>query len=531
MRVVFSVQYDIVGEQSGAELLNAIVGELKTWISTKYVRTWSRSFDVPDGDFSEAPLTGHTITARSVSLADHDLYEVEWKHPHDSDLSASWVTGCTIARSGDRVSFGITVRLTSEAIVLRPLGFTFGTPGIVRELLTRYQVFVGSSLVRSDVFTIGAAGVPEFVHEVLLDTERALPVVVVSSDPWSDQPLIDPRVLQRQIAGLANVVYLENKWAGFKLSEMLGKQRSAYNGAVRVYWPGFSIESSPFDHHLYLPDQIQSETPRVFARNLFHFLTGIAILRFRDGQVVSETRREIERLEEQRIAELRNQVERGTATEQELTTEIETAWHRAERAEKERDGLLDDLAALKKQLETTQKDLEAQRASWRQVQEFKQTVPVAATETEPEGEFRSVEAAFLAAKQRFSGPLLFLESALRSAKDSPFKQPDRVFELFEAMYEIATQWKKHDGALGQRWETAFETFGFDYRPTISQTSEGKWAKDYTFVYDGVPRLFESHVTIGKKGPDSCLSVHFYRDDDNLVLVIGHCGRHLTNTST
>lgn len=42
-------------------------------------------------------------------------------------------------------------------------------------------------------------------------------------------------------------------------------------------------------------------------------------------------------------------------------------------------------------------------------------------------------------------------------------------------------------------------------------------------------LFEPHVTLGAGGDDTCLSIHFLPDAPMGKLVIGHVGRHLTNT--
>ena len=123
------------------------------------------------------------------------------------------------------------------------------------------------------------------------------------------------------------------------------------------------------------------------------------------------------------------------------------------------------------------------------------------------------------------------DSAFESAKDSPFKDPERVYELFEALALVASDWREKKGNLGRSWNDAIADLGFDLRDRVSSTSKGKYADDYKFKYKGQRRLFEKHITIGGKQADKCLSVHWYRDDDDLVLAIGHCGRHLTNTST
>lgn len=145
--------------------------------------------------------------------------------------------------------------------------------------------------------------------------------------------------------------------------------------------------------------------------------------------------------------------------------------------------------------------------------------------------YATVYDAIAAAKRDFTGPLLFLDSALQSASDSPFKNPDRVYKCFKALFQVATEWRNGNGNLGKSWVASMKPLGFDFRDQISKTSEGKWGKEYEFLYKEKKRIFEKHVTIGKRQADKCLSIHLYRDDDDRVLVIGHCGRHLTNTKS
>lgn len=66
---------------------------------------------------------------------------------------------------------------------------------------------------------------------------------------------------------------------------------------------------------------------------------------------------------------------------------------------------------------------------------------------------------------------------------------------------------------------------------ISQTSKGKWGQEYTFTYEGETQLFEWHVTLGAGAADTCASIHFLPDQTKGKLIVGHVGRHLTNTKS
>lgn len=156
------------------------------------------------------------------------------------------------------------------------------------------------------------------------------------------------------------------------------------------------------------------------------------------------------------------------------------------------------------------------------------------TESSEPTEFPSVLEGYECAEKKFGGPdspLVFFESARRSAAESPYNSPELVYELLKELHKLALLWKRREGKLGQRWEDALAPTGFEYKPGISQTTKGKFGDEYRFNYDGRKPLFEEHITKGAKHPHSCFSIHLYRDDKKLRLVIGHCGKHLSTTTT
>jgi len=132
----------------------------------------------------------------------------------------------------------------------------------------------------------------------------------------------------------------------------------------------------------------------------------------------------------------------------------------------------------------------------------------------------------------FPHELTFLKSAEDSAGDSDYQSPGRVYDLLHALGDIARRWRT--GTLGMDWYEAFQKADaqFVYKPHISTTTATNNWEDYAFQYDGAKRLFEAHVSLGKShSPQKCLSVHWYRDEDQKRVIVGWCGRHLPNTKS
>jgi predicted RNA-binding protein with RPS1 domain len=98
---------------------------------------------------------------------------------------------------------------------------------------------------------LAAGDIAGFVRDVLLDPARDYPVVATTTQPRGGQSLIDPDLLARELRGLADVIALETGDATWALSELLPPRLDVYGGAARIWWPGLTMASDPYDHRLY----------------------------------------------------------------------------------------------------------------------------------------------------------------------------------------------------------------------------------------------------------------------------------------
>lgn len=528
MRTVYATQFKLPlreGQDAGAVVAD-VRGRINDWVVNKYDRAWRTSVTLSFDGNTINPLDGHAVRTHHQSLGDVDLLSLDWTHPHDRDQTSAWHSSIVAGRDGDAVEIAIAIRIVTVKMTMRPVGYDLGRPGIVTRLIDDYDPRMGDWPVPAHIATIKAADVDRFANDILLAPHRTLPVVVISPDAWNGNYLVDPDDTFEAIKGFAHVAVMDTKWAAFKLTDVVDKELSCYNGAVRIYWPGFTLKSNPFDHRLYLPGNLDYWKHKGvrFGKHLFRMLATISAFRFVEGTSIRAARKVLSDAERSKVAALADEVKKGHSTKEELETQVLEALEKIDELTKERDSL--------------KEDLEAQKAAWGEYQAFiaaeAQSEDATTDEPKPltqDAELASVRAAYDKAKADFAGALVFLDSAEMAADESPFKNPDRVYELFEALAQVALEWRENNGNLGRSWEDAMAELGFEFKDKISQTSKTKWSNEYTFNYKGEPLLFEQHVTIGAKQPDKCLSVHLYRDDTDRVLVIGHCGKHLKNTKS
>jgi hypothetical protein len=473
------------------------------------------------------PLPNHTVKATHDAEGGAEIAELVWSHPHDG--GSKWITHCTMASSASGVAFALHLRLQSNEFDLRPLTFQLGRPSVIDTIARTFRCTVAGVPVSPTARVIDDDDVDGLVADVLLSPTRHIPVIAVSVDAYTDRTLVNSDEIQNAVLGFASVVFLKDKWAAFRLTDAIGKSLSCYNGAVRLYWPGLTLEADPFDHPLFLAPRLTGPG-RPIHQDLFRLLNSIASFRFRENAVISQARVAVDGRRTKDLDSARQLLAQGGMDTAAIEKALEKSWDEEKRLRsllEERDEKISELT----------NQLDAQRQAWAAMRRDAAGLALSSTEIEAKATsgFASVADAIAAAKRDFCGagkPLLVLESAEEAASKSPYKQPDKVYEFLRALYDIAQNWKKNKGALGKDgWRGALEKEGFVYKPAISQTTRNNWGNEYTFKYNGDKLLFEEHVTLGAGDPNTCASVHWILDKKNMVVVVGHCGRHLPNTRT
>lgn len=158
-----------------------------------------------------------------------------------------------------RVTTRISVLASGNGIVA-PVEYEFGTPAIVRTLMRELDVFDGDTHCSPDPGPeVGPSDVGKLLA-LLRASDRRLPIIVVSRRSHSGDVLLDTWDLTRELAGVAHVRVLSSAQTSWALTEILGQPLSVFDGALRVYFPGFTTDDDPYRHRLTFPDRISERT-------------------------------------------------------------------------------------------------------------------------------------------------------------------------------------------------------------------------------------------------------------------------------
>lgn len=463
MRPVYAVQFEVRSPDpaSHASAISAVTDSTAAWV-TGWYRHWKNlDVTIPVESGVIAPAELHRLEVTAATSGDNALWSLSWSDPSEPDENLLWQSAVTAARAEDKTEVSIVIRITSREFVIAPPTFDVRRPYIVKSLLHTLPCYLGGRPLRTAPQAIGVEDGQSF-ETLLFDPRRPLPIVLFSRDPYSEQCITSPVRTAEALAGLAEVYVLADKWAGFRLTRSVGKALSCYNGAVRIYWPGLSPDSSPYAHKLFMPDEVRErqDAGQDFADHLMRRFAGISALRLTQPATEQRVRALLTADRAREAAKLRQQIQSGTAAKTELEEqflelqdELEREVEARRAVEKQRDDAQFRVAELEEENNQHRENLRAM--SLFRPAEAEAASPAAPT---PPADPKSVRDALDRAAADFTDRLTALPSAVESADESDFARPTEVYEALMAIRDLADAYfKKAGGAATGPWERWFET--------------------------------------------------------------------------
>jgi len=496
MRTVYATQFNLTQKEGCSETcIDCLMKKMTSWISGKYKGAWKTDFSPAFNVAPQRPIENHQVVAKHSKLSGAEYFEIEWEHPDEKDPSLRWIITCIGASLNNQVQFALMIKVGSASFVIKPLEFDVGRPRVITDIFKACPCAISGFDLAPNYLTLKTEDVEDFYRSTLISKDRPLPVVIVSLDQYSEKPIIDIDELHDALLGQAQVVLLEDKWASFKLSEIIGNQLSAYRGAVRLYWPGLNENSSPFEHPLFLPDKIKrlKDRGQSFSKFLFKKLTTFSSFRHSEGSIVKEVKKLAEEERRAQIQDLRDKLKK-TEDYDALLDELEKSWQENKTLQSEKETLAQRVEELE---ETVEKDQENLRYLSKQVaRESEQSDEVAVVEEDEE--IKTVIEALERAEEDFSNDLKVFDAAKASARKSGFSRPNQVYQALMAISEVSREYFESisNGEPMGPWEDAFARRGFKYKSGESEMTMNMHGNERQFTHEGVTKQMVKHITIG-----------------------------------
>lgn len=441
------------------------------------------------------------------------------------------------------------------------------TPNFIPKLLDLdgYEALVGSTLALDEpTYLESPEQFTEDFEKNLLDPSRGLPLLLVCTDRNGKTPMADVDEFAYTLRGVANVYVLDYRSSELRaeLFRTFRKSTPSYEyrcgcGMTRIYFPNVDLENA-YDssrHRFFTQKAVEEygdEFVNIIARSLVGNLPIGSHFVVSTGDIDSvRAHEDTERLRD-RVAELKSQRlqhEKAVSEQAETVPKkvYEAAVHDSEEYEALAQEFSDEYDRIKEEneqlasdadrLESLQHEYESQIANLH-YQLDRRNASQAATpqlqENDSLYEFNkrphSLEDTLELFSQCCPDKLVVLPEAIRSAKDYGTVDPDDEWELLWSIPYVLWELEFNTSDTSSLAENYRSATGYEL--ALTETKQTKNDAEMMTLRKRKYRGEEIDITPHIKGKGrSHLRVHFYFDRERRLIVIGHCGEHLTTAGT
>ena len=191
-----------------------------------------------------------------------DIWAIRTDDPDKTVPGRTWTNEVVIGRiEGQLPRFSVrqTVSTAEHDLQIDP-----HSPGFVQQIVESCGLWNGPYKLDSNPRLIDSDEEADLLVDMMVDSDRSLPLLVVTTEtdatPYSHA--IDPSGFGRALLGLGHVIVLPARFT-WVLTERFGRQRSVFGGAIRYYQAGFNDESGPYEHKLFIANQLTTLEDRL----------------------------------------------------------------------------------------------------------------------------------------------------------------------------------------------------------------------------------------------------------------------------
>ena len=469
---------------------------------------------------------------------------------------------------------------------------------IIPSIINLGDCSINGTEISSEPIKIDYDDVDEWWERVSVERNK-IPQIIIGRDLNGDLPAKNPKYLAKILTGFAKVYYPASAATMELMNETMGKMK-APRGSVRLILDEKKMQP------LYTTDRIRIiEGKRPFELDIFLRIAKKTLNNsspiWTEETLIQINEREIKKKEK---INLRDLIEKSGIKNKQLQddlTNLDDAYNSLEieynqlkellgikdseliETISQRDDAYSEIEELQEQIENLEERNEVHRHKIKQlktkekeknrdmdrimlalkeitdkenyhsIEELLEHLAKSIEEEEEEEEvedlFTSVESVLLMIRDdsEWKKKFVISKNAIKSAKESNFSFPRRVFEAFEMMsssYQKILNKARSSQKDWKDYETIFRDISDeDGRTTfrIANKESGNTMKKYgshrRFLVEGYGQKskknkegkieMQSHIKLGGTKNDSkCLRIHFIFDKKSEKFLIGHCGNHL-----
>lgn len=518
MKTIYHASFDI-GNSEKKPSLDEVLKTIDEWAGrrTNACINFKNIQEESHLDFPEASLDIVNINRNGVSLAALTL-----SHEDKEDSEFKWRTDVRLRSKKDEShKASITVSNGWSDVVLRPdIEYKFARPAIVPMLAEKFNCFnYKQILTHPEILSVDNLS---SLVDALYSRRRTLPIILVTRNPMTEKPIVNPFEIAKNVVGLAHVYYCKDKFIPFKIEASIGKSMSCYDGGVRIYWPINEKGTTPSIHPIISSQRLKEDSER--ARNMHLELLEL-LAKGSVSRALEVTPEEINEMK------LRNKVE--VLTEQKDYKEL------AELYSQDNERLIEDNSKFKQNEEKMTQQIQTLEGKIAALQSRLDATRKNNDEQKDEGEkltqleFDSVEEAVKKIREIYSeDQLVILGRADKGAKKCEYDKPELVFKGLEWLATTYRNSKRGEINVNDLDHSCRTQTGLQYLSHQSETTIGQFRNEYEISYGGKQIPLHEHLKRGtSKDSRHALRIAFFYDAEKERVVVGFIGRHQTTKAT
>lgn len=453
----------------------------------------------------------------------------------------TWITEIGIAAAPDAgVLFGCRLIVSARGDSPR---FQPSIPAFVRKVVQGGRAYLDGRQLADAPWIVQSKEDVDSLYKLMTSKSRRTDICVFSLPEDQENPATaaaSASAVHRQTPGAAHVVVLTGP-AAFMLTDLVGKEYSVFNRAVRTYRPQFDTDADdPLRHPIAMAHRIVSwqENGVEGAEAFESFLVRSAILQtvslndleqilppFSEVRRVAATtslakaretgasRDELLRLYEEDNSKLRSALDEEKSLHSGLLSEADRERDDAQRRAEEARG---EVYRLNQRIRT----LESQIAT------------KGGVSSEPQIPDTLVDLKDWADKN-LAGSVFLTNRALRGAKESDYDEPELGFRALLLLRDHYVPMRRNGGDdLRRAYESALTRLGLTDEGSITANRLGEHGDEYIVQFAGRKHELDRHLKKGNsREPRHCFRLYFFWDDEDEHVVVGWLTSHLDTRQT
>ncbi|WP_225770560.1 hypothetical protein [Inquilinus sp. Marseille-Q2685] len=446
--------------------------------------------------------------------------------PDKTIAGRTWVTEITVGEQAGRVLFGarlINVTLRTDD------PFVPSLPGVARQVVERLPSRADRTSLSERARRVNTSQELDDMIDLLDDESRRLPVVVIA-DKVSRPVFSQPNSLARRLAGAAHVIALGAD-AARGLIRRWGKPLSVYDGAARLYRPGFrSDRSDPYEHPLWIPRNGSTSGGRA----------DLVVSRVLAESVTTARRDDYPRFNVIRQAAAAREIaaRRATATDTDLSRLFEEENQRLtdelRKVRQEFDQWLDDSEVSRRELERRVAEIGAELARARAQNDHLRAALASGQPPKQREPLRDLREFGTWAEDNLSTNIWVAPKAVKETeKNGVFDNPVLLGEALFMLDDFYVSMRREPGP-GRRlaYESRLSELNCSDQPCFSIRNQIKSFPQYSVTYNFERLWCDQHIKYGSgTDPRRFFRIYYHWHDADQVLLIGHMPTHLDNNLT